>query len=398
MSVIPQLPGMKDESPDQLRLRIKLQDSIVAQLTEQEYLSIDTPIVQPAELFLRKSGGELASRMYTFDDPSGNKVSLRPEFTASVIRYYIEHLSDHNLPVRIQYNGPVFRYDEKKIYGQFNQIGAEILGGSNPALDAESVLLASSCLSNVGLYSDNVHIVIGNVGVLHSILSEIGLSQRAQTFMISGLLKLKNGMADGSSLKSEAISLGLIRSGTRSDQNQLPVEDIYDDNALAMIEDLFRDSLSNVFGVRSAEDILKRYIYKLRRGDSGNTIEQALAFISNLSEIHGPVKETLPKLQLLISEYGLDEDLLLPIEKILDRICSSAEPIISDSLILDLGLVRGIAYYTGMVFEILDINSDLILCGGGRYDGLIKALGGEEDVPAMGFAYNVESMIRSLGG
>ena len=165
-----------------------------------------------------------------------------------------------------------------------------------------------------------------------------------------------------------------------------------------IIKDLFKDSLSNVFGTRSAEDILKRYIYKLRRGDSRSTIEQGLEFISNLSRIHGPVKETLPKIQLLIAKYDLDKDLLQPVEKILDTICSSGDPVIADSLILDLGLVRGIAYYTGVVFEILDVNSDLILCGGGRYDGLIKALGAEEDVSAMGFAYNVESMVKSLGG
>ena len=237
MSTIPQLPGMKDESPEQLRVRVELQDSIVAQLTDQGYLSIDTPIVQPAELFLRKSGGELASRMYTFDDPGGNKVSLRPEFTASVIRYYIEHLSDLNLPVKIQYSGPVFRYDEKKIYGQFNQIGAEILGGSDPILDAESVLLASSCLSNVGLYSRNMRIVLGDVGVLHSIFSGMGLSQRAQTFMISGLLKLKNDITNVSSLKNEAISLGLINPLASSGENQLLAKDIYDENALAVIKD-----------------------------------------------------------------------------------------------------------------------------------------------------------------
>ena len=397
MSTIPQLPGMKDESPEQLRVRGELQDSIVAQLTDQGYLSIDTPIVQPAELFLRKSGGELASRMYTFDDPGGNKVSLRPEFTASVIRYYIEHLSDLNLPVKIQYSGPVFRYDEKKIYGQFNQIGAEILGGSDPILDAESVLLASSCLSNVGLYSRNMRIVLGDVGVLHSIFSGMGLSQRAQTFMISGLLKLKNDITNVSSLKNEAISLGLINPLASSGENQLLAKDIYDENALAVIKDLFKDSLSNVFGTRSAEDILKRYIYKLRRGDSRNAIEQALEFISNLSKIHGPIEETLPKIQLLIDEYDLDKNLLRPVEKILDTICSSGDTMIVDSLILDLGLVRGIAYYTGMVFEILDVNADLILCGGGRYDGLIKALGAKEDVSAMGFAYNVESMVKSLG-
>ena len=102
--------------------------------------------------------------------------------------------------------------------------------------------------------------------------------------------------------------------------------------------------------------------------------------------------------KVLIDEYDLDKNLLRPVEKILDTICSSGDSVIADSLILDLGLVRGIAYYTGVVFEILDVNSDLILCGGGRYAGLIKALGAEEDVSAMGFAYNVESMVKSLGG
>ena len=192
--------------------------------------------------------------------------------------------------------------------------------------------------------------------------------------------------------------MGLINPLASSGENQSLAKDIYDENALAVIKDLFKDSLSNVFGTRSAEDILKRYIYKLRRGDSHNAIEQALEFISNLSKIHGPIEETLPKIQLLIDEYDLDKNLLRPVEKILDTICSSGDTMIVDSLILDLGLVRGIAYYTGMVFEILDVNADLILCGGGRYDGLIKALGAEEDVSAMGFAYNVESMVKSLGG
>ena len=68
----------------------------------------------------------------------------------------------------------------------------------------------------------------------------------------------------------------------------------------------------------------------------------------------------------------------------------------STALIVDIGLVRGIAYYTGMVFEILapGPNGPVTLCGGGRYDGLVKALGGENDVPALGFAYTLESILE----
>jgi histidyl-tRNA synthetase len=67
----------------------------------------------------------------------------------------------------------------------------------------------------------------------------------------------------------------------------------------------------------------------------------------------------------------------------------------SVSLTVDIGLVRGIAYYTGMVFEMLAPGAEgsSTLCGGGRYDGLTKALGGEDDVPTLGFAYTLENLL-----
>jgi histidyl-tRNA synthetase len=64
------------------------------------------------------------------------------------------------------------------------------------------------------------------------------------------------------------------------------------------------------------------------------------------------------------------------------------------NIILDLSLVRGIAYYTGMVFEIISTKDKnlQVLCGGGRYDGLVKALGGPEEISALGFAYTLENL------
>ena len=74
------------------------------------YQTLELPILGPAELFLRKSGGELASQMYSFADAGGSQVSLRPEFTAPIMRHYLDGAGQQSLPARWQYAGPVFRY------------------------------------------------------------------------------------------------------------------------------------------------------------------------------------------------------------------------------------------------------------------------------------------------
>ena len=69
------LPGMRDETPQELHRRTTARDILQAHLSSHGYRAIDTPLLEPTELFLRKSGGELATRMYTFNDPGGNRVS-----------------------------------------------------------------------------------------------------------------------------------------------------------------------------------------------------------------------------------------------------------------------------------------------------------------------------------
>ena len=81
---------MRDETPQEIHRRTAAQDLLRGRLSSYGYQIIDTPMLERTELFLRKSGGELATRMYTFTDPGGNRVSLRPEFTPSIIRYYLE--------------------------------------------------------------------------------------------------------------------------------------------------------------------------------------------------------------------------------------------------------------------------------------------------------------------
>ena len=150
MPAIRRLLGMRDEPSEELGRRTSLQKNLREHLSSHAYQAIDTPLLEPTELFLRKSGGELATRMYTFTDPGGDRVSLRPEFTSSVIRYYLERANGEPLPLRIQYSGPVFRHDESSGFKQFHQTGAEIIGAATPESDGEVLALAQDGLSLAG--------------------------------------------------------------------------------------------------------------------------------------------------------------------------------------------------------------------------------------------------------
>ena len=129
-SQILSLPGMADVTGGSFERSAKVVDALGAYYASRGYAPIDTPIVEDEELFVRKSGGELSGMLYTFDDPGGNRVSLRPEITPSVIRHYIEHKAELVAPARLRYCGPVFRYHslDGGDLRQFTQVGTELIG------------------------------------------------------------------------------------------------------------------------------------------------------------------------------------------------------------------------------------------------------------------------------
>ena len=87
---------MRDVDASTYKSREKLISEIKVILNNSGYASVDFPLMEPTELFVRKSGGDISGRLYSFTDPGGNKVSLRPEFTSSVIRSYIDQNIDAN--------------------------------------------------------------------------------------------------------------------------------------------------------------------------------------------------------------------------------------------------------------------------------------------------------------
>src|SRR3970040_483500 len=109
-SVVRRLPIARDLKAEDLARLADARSRCRRHFELHGYGEIETPLLEQTELFLRKSGGELASRLYSFTDPGGYPVSLRPEFTATVNRHVIQEVGARGLPLRYHYSGPVFRY------------------------------------------------------------------------------------------------------------------------------------------------------------------------------------------------------------------------------------------------------------------------------------------------
>lgn len=390
MPSVKPLPGMKDQDSKELLDRLGIEASLRDYLSSNGYRPIDTPIVESTDLFLRKSGAELASQMYTFLDPGNNRVSLRPEFTSSVIRYYLEKEDSEPLPSKMQYSGPVFRYDPSTGSHQFHQTGAEIIGASSHESDAAIINMAQNGLSLLGIRG--AECVIGNMGVLHAILMDIGLSYRTREFLIGNIPRLRQNTEEAVQISMEAQSIGLISLDDNTASGNSGLGSMTDDEYLELLRYIYRDSLSDIKGNRTVDEILGRLIRKMKGGDNVEAINRALSILAKLVDVRDESSLAMSKLRSILNEHSLNEKALMPLDETLKALRSfdSSQP-----TILDISLVRGISYYTGMVFEIYADNDGVIrtFCGGGRYDGLVKALGGNEDVPALGFAYMLENIL-----
>ncbi len=127
------------------------------------------PVLEHSELFVRGVGegsDVVRKEMYTFLDKADRSVTLRPEFTAGIIRLIIQNklLPINELPLKLYYCGPVFRYERPQLgrYRQFNQFGVESVGHSSPYADVETIALAYTILQSLGL--ENVTIKINTLG------------------------------------------------------------------------------------------------------------------------------------------------------------------------------------------------------------------------------------------
>ncbi|MHA1539007.1 MAG: histidine--tRNA ligase [Alphaproteobacteria bacterium] len=124
--------------------------------TGYNFEEIATPIFESIDVFKRSLGDTtdiVSKEMYVFEDRSENKLCLRPEGTAGVVRALISNGLFQNLPLKLLYTGPMFRYErpQKGRYRQFHQVGVEHLGATSTRDDIEMITLAADFLDTLDI-------------------------------------------------------------------------------------------------------------------------------------------------------------------------------------------------------------------------------------------------------
>lgn len=160
--------GMNDILPDDAPLWELFENTVQSVLKSYGYQQMRTPIVEPTQLFARGLGEVtdiVEKEMYSFEDSmNGDKLTLRPENTAGIVRAALEHNLVYDGPKRLWYNGPMFRHEkpQRGRYRQFHQVGAEALGFTGPDIDAELIMLCQRLWDDLGL--QNIRLELNSIG------------------------------------------------------------------------------------------------------------------------------------------------------------------------------------------------------------------------------------------
>ena len=295
------LPGFRDFPPRerlQSRYLFEIWKRVARRYGFSEY---EGPILESADLYLRKSGGELGEQLFRFEDKGGRDVVLRPELTASLARISAGQQRDYPKPLKWFEIGRCFRYEkpQRGRLREFYQFNADILGEASPAADAELIALSIDVMRELGFDQGDFSIRLSDRGAWINFAQEHGIAPTQLDSFLQIVDKIERDPAEKMKEKLKAFSLDL---------------------------ETVRHFISAA-GSNCSED---------------------------LSEVLNDLRAR-----------GLDA-----------------------FVDVDLSIVRGLAYYTGVVFEVFDSAKNLrSVAGGGRYDTLVSIItDGSSDLAATGYA------------
>lgn len=167
--MIKAITGTRDILPTDIAKWRYLEGLVREEFSKFGYKEIRTPIFEETALFARGIGEEtdiVSKEMYTFIDRGETSITLKPEMTACVVRAFLEHsLGKQQVLNKLFYISPMFRQERPQAgrFRQFHQFGAEAIGSTDPALDAEMIIMSYDILRNLGL--KDLTIKINSLGV-----------------------------------------------------------------------------------------------------------------------------------------------------------------------------------------------------------------------------------------
>ncbi len=166
--MIPAIRGTHDILPAEAVRWQRLEAVVRDVCARYGYREIRTPVIERQELFEKGTGETtdiVQKEMYSFVDKGGERVTLRPEATPSMVRAFVEHALEQDFPVAKLFSfGPMFRYErpQKGRYRQFHQLDVEVFGVAHASLDAEVIEMADAMVEALGVR--NATVLVNSVG------------------------------------------------------------------------------------------------------------------------------------------------------------------------------------------------------------------------------------------
>ncbi|HEX4270888.1 MAG TPA: ATP phosphoribosyltransferase regulatory subunit [Rhizomicrobium sp.] len=350
--------------------------SILGKFGARGYVHEEPSVLQPAEIFLDRSGEEIRRRTFTLTDPSGRDLALRPDLTIPICRDAV--LSGRKLPARICYNGLVFRHQPGEPHRptQFFQAGAELLGlEDRVAGETEILSLAIEALKAAGLKDFSLR--IGDLALFGALVDALALPRQWR-------LRLKRHFWRAGYVESLLYWLG-HGDGTA----KLP-------GTRAEIEALLDQQGDAPAAGRSRADIIARALDRAAEAATLRLDPAMADAIAKLLDISGPAEQALAEVRALLKTTGIDlERELSAMDARLATLKSLG--VAPERVQFTAHFGRNMEYYTGLVFELWgrDREGPVQVAGGGRYDTLLESLGAKQPVSAIGCAIRTERLLAA---
>lgn len=395
MSLTQRPPGVQDRLPSEASAALSFQNTLTGVLTQYGYQTVETPVIEYADLFLTKSGDEAINRLFTFD-LYGKQLALRSEFTAPAARLYVERFQQTPHPIRWQFNGPVFRYAApgRNNAQQFSMIGAELIGLPGTVGDSETLRIVAQALTTAQV--KGWRMAVGHVGLVGQLLDGFKLDRRTRRLLLTQVENLRRDGRGRAYVESQFDAMIALTPPPREDRITTSQRTPETTTQLADALELLLESanLGSTGTGRTNEDVARRLLTKQQRAEQRGEVMRALDFLEQISAFQGDPDSTLTGLAALIPTghpaFTTFQDLRETLQTVQQAIPNP------DQVMIQMDLVRGVNYYTGIVFEVLSENG-IGIGGGGRYDELIRVLGATQDTPAIGLMFHIDHLLESLG-
>jgi ATP phosphoribosyltransferase regulatory subunit len=360
---------------------------ILASFTARGYVHEEPAVLQPADIFLDRSGEEIRRRTFTLTDPSGRDLCLRPDLTIPICRMAVEEGA--KLPARICYNGLAFRHQPNEPHRptQFYQAGVELLGlEDRAAAEIEIMSLAVQALQAVGLKDFDMK--VGDLGLFGALVDALDVPSQWRArlkrhFWRAGYFEaLLNRLTHGASTDTQRLlgSLG----GLSQSESHAAIEGLMD-----MVADAPQ-------GARTREEIVERLMEQAADAAALRLDPKIAKVITSLLNVSGTAQAAMAEIRTLTSNAGVKLD--APLAAMEARLAALGSLGVDPSRVTFAARFgRNMEYYTGFVFELWshDAEGPVQVAGGGRYDTLIEALGARQATPAIGCALRTERVLAA---